>query len=99
MINKYAKINSNNIVENVIDCEDSQIGSQNGYHVKVTEDTREGKIGSTYDSVNNKFIDVKPFESWTFNETSFEWESPLGPKPEGKDFWREDLQEWKTLGA
>jgi len=97
MINTYAKIEQG-IVTNLILCEDSQIGSQNGYHVKVTEATREGKIGSTYDSVNNKFIDVKPFESWLFNETTFEWESPLGAKPEGKDFWREDLQEWKKLG-
>jgi hypothetical protein len=98
MINKYAKIEEG-IVTNVILCEDSQIGSQNGHHIRVTEATRDGNIGSSYDSANNKFIDVKPFESWIFNETTFEWESPLGPKPEDKDFWREDLQEWKKLGA
>lgn len=98
MISKYAKIEEG-IVTNVILCEDSQIGSQNGHHIRVTEATRDGNIGSSYDSVNNKFIDVKPFESWIFNETTFEWESPLGPKPEDKDFWREDLQEWKKLGA
>jgi hypothetical protein len=97
MISKYAKIEEG-LVTNVILCEDSQIGSQNGYYVRITELTRDGNIGSAYDSVNNKFIDVKPFESWTFNETTFEWESPLGQKPEGKDFWREDLQEWKALG-
>lgn len=98
MISKYAKINSENIVINVILCEDSQIGSQNGHHIKITDVTKDGDIGSSYDADNNKFIKIKPFESWIFNNTSFEWESPLGPKPEGKDFWREDIQEWKTLG-
>lgn len=46
MINTYAKIEQG-IVTNLILCEDSQIGSQNGYYVKVTEATKEGKIGST----------------------------------------------------
>lgn len=97
MISKYAKIEQG-IVTNIILCEDSQIESQNGHHVKVTESTRQANIGSSYDLTNNKFIDEKPFESWIFDELSFEWQSPLGPKPEGKDFWREDIQEWKTLG-
>ena len=96
-MSQYAKIEEN-IVTNIIICEDSQIESQLGQHVKVTESTRNPRIGSTYDAINNKFIDIKPFESWVFNEISFEWESPLGAKPDDKDFWREDLQEWKKLG-
>jgi hypothetical protein len=91
MIN-YAKI-ENGIVTNVIVCEDSQIGSQNGDHIKVTSLTKNASIGHTYDAENNKFIAPKPFESWTLNE-SFDWVSPIGESPAGLHTWDEENQEW-----
>jgi hypothetical protein len=89
----YAKINSENVVENVILCEDSEIITQAGIHIKVTDLTKNASIGQTYDAENNKFIAPKPFESWTLNE-SFDWVSPIGESPEGLHTWDEENQEW-----
>ena len=37
MINRYAKLDQNNIIENVILCEDSQISTLNGLFIKIEE--------------------------------------------------------------
>lgn len=92
----YAKINSENIVENVILCEDSEIGTQKGNHIKVTESTKNASVGYTYDAENNKFIASKPFESWTLNE-KFDWVSPVGESPAGLHIWNEENQEWVAV--
>ena len=93
----YAKINSENIVENVILCEDSEISSQNGLHIKVTNLTNDAIIGAEYDEINNKFISPKPYESWILN-SDFVWESPEGPRPsEGSFKWDEESLSWVEL--
>jgi hypothetical protein len=33
-------------------------------------------IGFTYDPIRDAFIPPKPFESWSLNENSCQWESP-----------------------
>ena len=35
-------------------------------------------ITSTYDSVNDKFIDLKPYSAWILNETTWQWDPPNG---------------------
>lgn len=94
MIN-YAKI-ENGVVTNVIVCEDSQIGSQNGDHIKVTSLTKNASIGHAYDAENNKFIAPKPFDSWTLDE-DFNWVSPAGASPAGMHLWDEENQEWVAV--
>jgi len=90
----YAKINSENIVENVIDCEDSLISTQTGRHIKVTESTKKASIGYTYNEEKNKFVSIKMYESWTLNE-DLEWESPAGPMPtSGYFYWDEETLAW-----
>lgn len=94
----YAKINSNNIVDNVIIADSSFISTQSGKWIEVTEVTKKANSGDTYDEVNNKFISQKPFESWILDEESFEWVSPVGDKPtEGHWSWNEQEQEWEEL--
>lgn len=88
----YAKI-ENDIIVNIIDCDDENISTQNGYYIKVTSSTRNPQIGGTYNSDSQKFIDNKPYQSWTLNE-NFEWESPV-EKTTIKSFWDEDSQSWK----
>jgi hypothetical protein len=96
-MSKYAKINSENIVENVIVCEDSQIGTQSGDHIKVTDITRDAVLGGSYDSINNKFINLKPYQSWVLGE-DFNWQSPIGAKPEDGDYeWNEEDASWVKL--
>lgn len=92
----YAKINSENIVENIIICSDSDISTQSGLHIKITEERGNPKIGSTYDAAKNKFIESKPYESWVLNEEDV-WESPDGFSVREGFWWKEESQEWVAL--
>jgi len=89
----YAKINSDNIVENIIECDDTNISEMTGKYIKVTEQTKKAQIGYTFDLNNVKFISPKPFESWLLND-SYDWESPTGDKFILGKFWDENSQEW-----
>ena len=35
------------------------------------------QIGSTWDSVNNVFIGIQPYSSWTLNNSNWQWEAPV----------------------
>lgn len=90
----YAKIEEN-IVTNIIVCEDSQIGTQYGHYVKVTENTNEAKFGYEYDFDKNKFKSPQPFESWTLNADTLIWEAPKAkPLEEGYYNWDEESEDW-----
>jgi hypothetical protein len=96
-MSKYAKINNDNIVENIIECHDSQIGTQEGIHIKVTDLTNDANIGHLYDAEKNKFVGLKPYNSWTLNDESV-WVSPAGEKPEDGSFiWDEENAVWVEL--
>lgn len=90
----YAKINSENIVENVIVCEDSNISTQVGTHIKITSETYEAKIGDVYNQEKNKFVSLKPFDSWTLNQETLIWEAPKEKPTDGFYRWDEDAQDW-----
>lgn len=92
MTNIYAKIEENFVV-NLIVSSDSEITSQNGLHIKVTSSTNNAGIGYEYDSVKNKFIAPKPYDSWTLNTETLLWEAPI-VKPEGATIWNEADQSW-----
>lgn len=53
-------------------------------------------IGYTYDSKRDAFIPPQPFPSWTLNEDTCLWDSPIPyPVVEGKMFtWNEELLNW-----
>lgn len=38
-------------------------------------------IGCTYNETLDAFIPPKPFDSWVLDETTVNWESPVGPAP------------------
>ena len=58
--------------------------------------------GSTYDADRDAFIPPKPYDSWTLNETTCTWDSPV-PFPDdavangGSKYynWDESNTEWK----
>ena len=53
-------------------------------------------IGFTYDSDRDAFIAPQPFPSWTLNETSCAWESPVAYPDDGETYlWNEDTQQWE----
>ena len=54
-MSRYAKI-ENNIVENIIICEDVNIGNFFGEYIKETDSTGVAHIGGSYSLDLNKFI-------------------------------------------
>ena len=53
-------------------------------------------IGYTYDAVADKFYPPRPFTSWSFNETTYEWEAPVTKPNDGLDYtWNESDQAWE----
>jgi len=56
-------------------------------------------IGYTYDRIRDAFIPPKYFASWTLNEDTCQWESPVPrPEVEGKQFaWNEATTSWDEI--
>jgi len=98
----FAKIDSNNIVENVIVAEKDFINSgvvgdeflwvQTSYNNNFR-----GKYaanGDTWDKVNEVFISPQPYPSWTL-DTDFTWNAPVAYPTDGlKYVWDEDTTSW-----
>jgi hypothetical protein len=89
----YVKIQAHKIT-NIIVCSDEESINLEGYYVKATEERGVPFMEGTYDELNDKFIKVKPFESWVLN-SEFEWESPKGANPDMlTKIWDEQTQDW-----
>ena len=51
--------------------------------------------GFTYDQTKDAFIAPKPFNSWTLNETTCQWEAPVAlPDTENSYNWNETTKQW-----
>jgi len=54
--------------------------------------------GFTYDKTRDAFIPPKPYESWTLNEETCLWDSPV-PYPDDGEIhsWNEQTQTWDLV--
>mgnify|MGYP003624510650 FL=1 len=126
----FAKINTDNIVVDVVVVKDSEIlidGSENeqkgidflnslfntnynwkktsyntysGVHINDGTPFRKNfaGIGFTYDSGRDAFISPKPFNSWSLNETTCQWEAPVAYPDDNKKYrWNEDTTSWDEI--
>ena len=99
----FAKI-ENNKVTNVIVAEQDFIDTLDGEWVQTSYNTYGGEhklggtplrknfagIGFTYDRGKDIFIPMQPFNSWTLNETTYLWDSPIEHPNDGKFYrWNE----------
>ncbi len=51
--------------------------------------------GFTYDLSKDAFIPPKPWDSWTLNDDTCLWESPVAYPDDGNAYkWNEDTQAW-----
>ena len=50
-------------------------------------------IGYSYNEEKNVFIPPKPYESWTFNYETLDWQAPK-PQPHEGHVWSEEIQDW-----
>jgi hypothetical protein len=51
-------------------------------------------VGFTYDADLDAFIPPKPYDSWTLNETTCLWESPVDYPESGVHTWDEETSSW-----
>jgi hypothetical protein len=55
-------------------------------------------IGFTYDEELDAFIPPKPYESWTLNETTCRWQSPVPYPQDGRIYqWNEEDLIWDEV--
>ena len=55
-------------------------------------------IGYTYDATRDAFIPPKPFNSWTLNEDTCLWDSPVAYPEDGKLYkWNEEILNWEEV--
>mgnify|MGYP003148853358 CR=1 FL=1 len=98
----FAKIDSNNVVTQVIVAEQDFINSgvvgDSFLWVQTSYNNNFRKvyagIGFTYDKANDVFIKPQPFPSWTL-DASFDWQPPTAMPDDDKMYsWNEDTQTW-----
>ena len=57
-------------------------------------------IGYTYDETKDAFIPPKPFNSWTLNESTCNWEAPIAYPTDDKLYtWDESTKNWILIPA
>jgi hypothetical protein len=60
---------------------------------------RFARVGGTYDSVNDVFVEIQPFPSWVLQDNNYQWEAPVD-KPDNTGYstcvWYEEDQKWKA---
>tara|TARA_R110002020_G_scaffold179819_1_gene373552 strand:+ start:1152 stop:1499 length:348 start_codon:yes stop_codon:yes gene_type:complete len=102
----FAKIGSNNLVEQVIVVNDNEapteqdginyisnlFGTSDTWKQTYTDGTRKNYAseGDTYDATRDAFIQPKPHDSWVLNETSCQWEAPIPYPTDGKNYHWDD---------
>ena len=99
----FAKINSNNIVTEVIVSEKNFINSgkvgdeflwvQTSYNGNFRKNF--AGVGGSYDKTRDAFIPPKPFASWTLVEDTCQWTAPTAMPDDGKMYnWNEATTNW-----
>jgi len=102
----FAKLDSNNIVENVIVAEqdfinngavgDSFLWVQTSYNGSFRKNY--ASVGDTYDKTKDAFIAPKPFNSWTLDNATCLWQPPTAMPDDGKMYnWNEDTTNWTEI--
>ena len=55
-------------------------------------------IGYSYDAAKDAFIPPQPFNSWTLNEDTCLWDSPVPYPEDGKLYkWNEEILNWEEV--
>jgi hypothetical protein len=55
-------------------------------------------IGFHYDQARDAFIAPKPFNSWSLNEDTCQWEAPVAKPDDSQDYkWNEETKSWDLV--
>ena len=102
----FAKLDKNNIVENVIVAEQDFINSgQVGDSFLWVQTSYNGNfrknyagVGYTYDKTRDAFIPPKPYPSWVLDEATCLWNAPTPMPTDGKvHSWNEERLTWDEV--
>ena len=105
-MNIFAKIGLNNkVIDRVVVHNNELLDANNesnenlgiSFLTNLTDGTRKNQagIGYTYDENRDAFIPPKPFNSWTLNETTCQWEAPVVYPTDGQIYnWNEETKQW-----
>jgi len=104
-IKRFAKIHPlNKKVTKVIVATQEFIDSLPDFEFWVSSSVSDTKkladINDKYDVDNNTFTSPKPYESWTFNSTTWKWEAPVSmPSQINEEVynWNETDQQWDLV--
>jgi hypothetical protein len=56
------------------------------------------RVGSHYDKTRDAFYIQQPYPSWTLNEETCLWDSPVSYPNDGKEYlWNEDTTSWDEI--
>lgn len=103
----FAELDENNIVIRVLVTDNNALNEgydwliknlggrwvQTSYNATIRKNF--AGIGFTYDESLDAFIPPKPFASWTLNETTCQWVSPIPYPNDGKYYsWDEAITNW-----
>ncbi len=105
MNKRFARINSlTKKVDTVIVAADEFINSLPDYDLWVASSISDTKKladkNDTYDVDNNTFTSTKPYESWTFDNTSWQWQPPIEiPNQINEEVyqWNEENNNWEEV--
>jgi len=96
-MSSFAKINSSNIVTDIIVSEKDFINSgkvgdeflwvQTSYNKNFRKNF--AGVGYTYDKGKDAFIPPKPFASWVLDEDTCQWRPPVS-------YPEQDIENWKS---
>jgi len=98
----FAKIDSNNIVTQVIVADQSFINTQSGTWVQTdilgVSPKNYAGVGHTWRADLNGFVPTNPFPSWTLNTSTCKYEAPT-PRPTsgGPYQWNEASTSWVAI--
>lgn len=91
----YFALVENGIVTSVIVSDQNFIDTLDGEWVGYDNNVK-AWIGSTWDVINQKFIPVQPYPSWTLN--GVQWESPIPYPIDGLPYtWNEFTTSWVEM--
>jgi hypothetical protein len=107
----FAELDENNVVIRVLVTDNDDPNGDEGYQWLVdnlggtwVKTSYNGNIrknyagtGYSYDEGRDAFIPPRPFESWTLNEETCLWESPVSPPLDSPSKWNEETQTWDII--
>ena len=98
----YAKIDSNNIVQQVIVADSDYVATLSGTWIQTdingVSPVNYAGIGYTWNATANAFISPQPYPSWTLATPSYKWEAPIPYPTDGNKYsWDESTTSWVAI--